>query len=116
MANGLHSEFDIKCIYRLKNHIFEMNIQAASVWKTMCQINLNFLTVRALEYYSKEEGPYQKECAELFQTLRANLIRNVFDNYRRTGFIWENYSDGDGKGQGCHPFTGWSALTVLLMT
>ena len=79
-------------------------------------INLNFLTVNALEYYSREDGPYQAECLEVFEKLRDNIIQNVFNNYQKTGFIWENYSDKDGKGQGCHPFTGWSALTVLLMT
>ena len=36
-------------------------------------------------------------------------------DYLRTGYVWEQYNDRTGEGQGCKPFTGWSALTVLMM-
>ncbi|CAG5091136.1 Oidioi.mRNA.OKI2018_I69.PAR.g12876.t1.cds [Oikopleura dioica] len=84
-------------------------------WRGNIWININFLAVHALDFYSDEPGPYQTQAADLATRLRQNLIGNVFRNYKETGFIWENYSEKDGKGQGCHPFTGWSALTVLLM-
>ena len=84
-------------------------------WRGNIWININFLAVHALDFYSEESGPYQTQAQTLATRLRQNLIGNVFRNYKETGFIWENYSEADGKGQGCHPFTGWSALTVLLM-
>ena len=43
------------------------------------------------------------------------LVENVFKQFVKTGYIWEQYNDKNGQGQGCRPFTGWSALVVLMM-
>ena len=45
-----------------------------------------------------------------------SIINNVIKEYQRTGYVWEQYDDRTGKGKGCKPFTGWSALVVLLMS
>lgn len=105
-------------------------------WRGPIWINLNYLTVRALEHYGKVTGPHQKRAAELAQRLRINLINNIHKQYQATGYIWEQvrkeergivdsaiilsqfspqYNDQTGAGQGAHPFTGWTALVVLLM-
>lgn len=34
--------------------------------------------------------------------------------YTESGYLWENYDDEDGHGKGSHPFTGWTALLVLV--
>ena len=47
--------------------------------------------------------------------LRINVIKNVYKQWRRSGFIWENYSPKNGKGKGCFPFSGWSSLIVRIM-
>lgn len=84
-------------------------------WRGQIWINVNFLAVKALYHYAKVEGPYQTQAAKIFEELKKNIVANVYKQYRTTGYIWEQYSDKTGEGMGCKPFTGWSALVVLLM-
>lgn len=84
-------------------------------WRGQIWININFLAALALHHYSITEGPYQKHAQDIYKELRSNIINNVIKQYYATGYIWEQYNDHTGKGSGCRPFTGWSALTVLLM-
>ena len=87
----------------------------APYWRGPIWININYLTVRALHHYGSKEGPYQKEALDIYKKLRTALINNIMENYNKTGYIWEQYDDRTGKGKGCRPFTGWSALVVLIM-
>lgn len=84
-------------------------------WRGPIWININYLAVRALHHYAQTPGPYQKLSSDVYGELRSNVIRNIFRNYQSTGYIWEQYNDVTGRGQGCHPFTGWSALVTLIM-
>ena len=84
-------------------------------WRGAIWVNLNYLTAAALHHYAKVDGPYQEQAAATYTKLREQLIKNVINQYKKSGYIWENYGDSLGEGKGSHPFTGWSALTVLLM-
>ncbi|CAM1154322.1 MOGS (predicted) [Pycnogonum litorale] len=85
-------------------------------WRGPIWININYLAVRALHHYSNVAGPYQVEAGKIYKELRSNIINNMVNEYRRTGYIWEQYNDKTGHGQGVHPFTGWSSLVVLMMS
>lgn len=85
-------------------------------WRGQIWININFLAVRALKHYSTTEGPHSELSSELYSALRQILVENMFKEYSKSGYLWENYNDHTGKGQGSHPFTGWSALIVLIMS
>ncbi|KAL7305295.1 hypothetical protein TKK_0002428 [Trichogramma kaykai] len=85
-------------------------------WRGAIWMNLNYLTVAALQHYSKVEGPYQVEAGRIYTKLRNNLIKNVFYQQKKTNYLWENYGDKLGEGKGSHPFTGWTSLVVLLMS
>ncbi|KAL3702226.1 hypothetical protein R1sor_020248 [Riccia sorocarpa] len=88
----------------------------APYWRGPVWMNMNYLILSALHGYSQEEGHYKSTAGILYPQLRENLIRNVVQRYYESGYIWENYDlRSQGKGQGSHPFTGWSSLILLIM-
>jgi mannosyl-oligosaccharide glucosidase len=60
------------------------------------------------------DGPYHAQARVIYSELRQNLIDNIYREFGR-GFLWEQYSPENGKGQRSHPFTGWTALVVNIM-
>lgn len=84
-------------------------------WRGTIWINMNFMTLRALHHYRTTFGPYSNAVGEIYDKLRSNLINNVHQQFKETGYVWEYYSDHNGKGGGNHPFTGWSALIVNII-
>ncbi|XP_045506092.1 mannosyl-oligosaccharide glucosidase [Colias croceus] len=84
-------------------------------WRGQVWININYLAVSALKHYASVEGPYAGKADDLHRRLKQNVVGNIINQYKRTGYLWEQYSDQDGKGSGCKPFTGWTALFVLIM-
>lgn len=84
-------------------------------WRGQIWININYLTLKALYHYGSQPGPYSAEAKKIYLELRSNVVSNIINQYRRSGYIWEQYNDQTGEGSGCRPFTGWSALVVLIM-
>jgi mannosyl-oligosaccharide glucosidase len=111
-------------------------------WRGNIWININFLACAALHRYGHDPllaGQHQARAAEMYAELRKNLIDNIFGQYQRTGtwagqparpcgvrfqinaralatgYVWEQYAAKTGEGKRSHPFTGWTALIVLIM-
>ncbi|KAM9378099.1 mannosyl-oligosaccharide glucosidase [Phaethornis superciliosus] len=84
-------------------------------WRGDVWVNINYLALRALRGYAGTEGPERERAARLYQRLRHNLVDTVYREFARTGFLWERYSDRTGRGLGCRPFAGWTALILLVM-
>ncbi|KAB7495064.1 Mannosyl-oligosaccharide glucosidase [Armadillidium nasatum] len=84
-------------------------------WRGAIWININYLAIRSLKYYSEVDGPNREYAGEIYRDLRKNVIDNIMKQYNTTGYLWEHYNDKTGKGEGCRPFNGWSALVVLIM-
>lgn len=59
-------------------------------------------------------GESRELARQIHDELRENILRNLVEQYSKTGYLWENYRDDSGHGQGSHPFTGWTALVVLI--
>lgn len=84
-------------------------------WRSAIWMNINYLALRSLDHYSKQAGPYREKAGTIYGELKANLIGNVFKQYKSKNYLFENYDDRTGQGKGCYPFTGWTALVVLMM-
>lgn len=60
------------------------------------------------------EGPQAFAAGRLHDSLRASLLETLTKTYARSGYLWENYDEETGEGRGCRPFTGWTAVLVLI--
>ena len=70
---------------------------------------------RALHTWSYVSGWYltwSRYRSYLQPYQRIYLLLQV---WQETGFVWEQYNSVDGKGKGCYPFTGWSALIAEII-
>lgn len=85
-------------------------------WRGAIWINMNYLILSSLHYYSKIPGNYQKLSLDIYTELRVNLINNMIQEYIKKGYVFEKYDDVTGFGHGSFPFTGWSALIVNIIT
>ncbi|XP_075839877.1 mannosyl-oligosaccharide glucosidase [Microtus pennsylvanicus] len=107
---GLRSLSASSLFYRQRNSEHDPPYWRGAVW-----LNINYLALGALHHYGHVEGPHKAQAAKLYHELRANVVSNVWRQYQATGFLWEQYSDQDGRGMGCRPFHGWTSLVLLVM-
>lgn len=87
-------------------------------WRGPVWINMNYMALDALMYYHEDqETPLalKSQIKEIYTELRQNIVSNIFDNWKSTGFAWEQYDSATGKGQGVKHFLGWTALVVKIM-
>ena len=96
-------------------------------WRGKIWMNINYLCLNALEYYFPEVVAGAQEqsalndkhtsqlAGKLYTELKNNLINNVYDNWEKTNYIYENYDPTDGHGTGSVQFAGWTALIVNIL-
>ncbi|KAJ0121877.1 hypothetical protein J7T55_002386 [Diaporthe amygdali] len=83
-------------------------------WRGAVWMPLNVLAVLRLHGMGSttSEG---KRANALAAKLRKRLVNTVYDSWKSTGFVWEQYNDKTGAGQRSRAFTGWTACIILLM-
>ncbi|KAF2117832.1 glycoside hydrolase [Lophiotrema nucula] len=84
-------------------------------WRSPIWINMNYLIIKRLLLLAQTPGPFQNRCRDIYIELRRNVVNTVYNSYQETGFAWEQYHPGTGKGQRTEHFTGWTALVVKIM-
>ncbi|XVE85298.1 hypothetical protein DITRI_Ditri17bG0080500 [Diplodiscus trichospermus] len=107
---GLRSLAKASSLYMKRNTEHDPPYWRGPIW-----MNMNYMILSSLRHYSLENGPYREKARAIYYELRQNLMRNVVQNYHRTGFFWEQYDQKRGKGQAARSFTGWTSLVVLIM-
>ncbi|KAF9653126.1 glycoside hydrolase family 63 protein [Thelephora ganbajun] len=86
-------------------------------WKGAIWMPMNYMALSALHgKYASVEGPYREQAKKIYAELRTNIIDNVFKEYERTGYVWEQYNAETGEGRRSHPFTGWTSLVTLIIS
>jgi mannosyl-oligosaccharide glucosidase len=74
--------------------------QGENYWKGPIWVQMNYLVLGALyKTYAAQEGPYRIQAQLIYTELRKNLIDNVFKEYQRTGYVWEQYDSISGEGK-----------------
>ncbi|KAL2815985.1 glycoside hydrolase [Aspergillus granulosus] len=89
---------------------------AENYWRSPVWININYLILKNLYDIAIAPGPQQARARTTYSKLRKNLVENVFQEWKRTGFAWEQYNPETGKGQRTQHFTGWTSLVVKMMS
>ncbi|KAL4150980.1 hypothetical protein PRNP1_010366 [Phytophthora ramorum] len=92
-------------------------------WRGAIWMNMNYLALDALYHYAQPStgSPFQTDFSQAYSALRVNVVANIYREYERTGYLWEQYNGNIragqhyGQGQRCHPFSGWTALVVNIM-
>ncbi|KAF9792420.1 glycoside hydrolase [Thelephora terrestris] len=86
-------------------------------WKGAIWMPMNYMALTALHgKYAAVDGPYREQAKKIYNELRTNIIDNVFKEYERTGYVWEQYNSQSGEGRRSHPFTGWTSLVTLIIS
>uniref|UniRef100_A0A2H1V8W1 mannosyl-oligosaccharide glucosidase n=1 Tax=Spodoptera frugiperda TaxID=7108 RepID=A0A2H1V8W1_SPOFR len=101
--------------YQLSGPVYRNTEHDPPYWRGQIWVPINYLALSSLKYYANAEGPHAARAAELNGRLRDNVVRNILNQYKKTGYLFEQYSAEDGKGSGCKPFNGWTALVFQAM-
>jgi len=87
-------------------------------WRSPIWVNMNYLIVKnLLAVATADDAPkaVKEQARKLYVDLRRNLVENVFREWERTGFAWEQYNPETGEGQRTQHFTGWTSLVCVIM-
>jgi len=84
-------------------------------WRSPIWININYLALTSLLDIATQPGPCKAQAGRMYAALRKNLVENVFEEWTRTGFAWEQYDPETGAGRRTQHFTGWTSLVVKVM-
>ncbi|OJD18004.1 hypothetical protein AJ78_01961 [Emergomyces pasteurianus Ep9510] len=88
---------------------------AENYWRSPIWININYLILKNLLDVATVPGAHQNQARQMYTELRKNIVENVFNQWKKTGFAWEQYNPETGAGQRTQHFTGWTSLVVKMM-
>lgn len=116
IANPAHlrSKYGIRLLSKQ-----DMNYRKGeNYWRSPIWININYLVLESLQHYHEHAQlltANRHKLASVYEKLRKDLIANIFDQWKSTGYLWEQYDDQTGAGKGAKNFLGWTSLVLLMM-
>lgn len=86
-------------------------------WRGPVWVQMNWLTLDALQFYAREavDSGVRAKAKEAYSDLRVAVVSNVYNQWKETGYVWEQYDGSTLKAKGARAFTGWSALVANIM-
>ena len=86
-------------------------------WKGPIWIQMNYMALSSLyKKYAREQGPNQQRAREIYDELRKNVIDNVFEQYQKTGYVWEQYDAITGEGRRRYVNAQQGLYTAMVLT
>ncbi|KAK6464508.1 glycoside hydrolase [Scheffersomyces coipomensis] len=90
-------------------------------WRSPIWININYLILDALKHYHDVSAQYltpelKKDLESTYHDLRINLVNNIINRWKETGYVWEQYDDKTGKQKGAKNFLGWTSTVLIMMS
>lgn len=112
--SGLWSNYGIRSLSKkdLNYH------KGDDYWRGNIYVNINYLILEALYHYGSDENVSEEArnlANEIYVELRENIVNTVFNEYKRTGYAWEQYNEENGVGEKSKHFLGWTSLVVSIM-
>ena len=68
-----------------------------------------------MKSYGESEGSQRILAQQLFDSIRANTLSTINNEFGHLAYIYEWYDSKNGKGYGAHPSTGSSSLAVYIL-
>lgn len=86
-------------------------------WTSPIWMNINYLALDALKHYKTDAlpEPLAQKISTTYKNLRVNAVQNVYKEWKKTGFVWEQYDDETGASKGAKNFLGWTSSVILMM-
>ncbi|KAF0750666.1 hypothetical protein AaE_006629 [Aphanomyces astaci] len=89
----------------------------APYWRGPIWMNINYLALVSFQHYATHasDKSVREQYQSLYDTLRDRVVAAISHEYKATGYLYEQYNPHTGRGQRCHPFSGWTALVVNIL-
>ncbi|RQM28853.1 hypothetical protein B5M09_003411, partial [Aphanomyces astaci] len=89
----------------------------APYWRGPIWMNINYLALGSFQHYATHasDKSVREQYQSLYDTLRDRVVAAISHEYKATGYLYEQYNPHTGRGQRCHPFSGWTALVVNIL-
>lgn len=80
-------------------------------WRGNIWMNINYLVVRGLYKFYRSNISAMKA----YNLIRSNLIKTIYEEWKISKTLFEQYSDTNGKGIKARPFNGWTSLILNII-